>query len=141
MLGLSIVAAETVTEIPCAEVGTFRMRRIPRLAVGRYMPAWNDDRITLNGFSMHDSGMTSRTAFIPSAGLERLRMSAMAHDQPNLFHRRRKIARRRLGHAKNMTMATEADSGVHLRFEIVRVGRRPEYVDSRISDSRQDLVG
>ena len=115
------------------------MRRIPRLTIGRYMSAWNDDRITFNGLAMHDSGMTSRTAFIPSAGLERLRMSAMAHNQPNLFHRRRKVARRRLGHAKNMTMATEADSGIHLRLEIVRVGRRSEYVDSRISDSRQTL--
>lgn len=38
-------------------------------------------------------------------------------------------------------MTTETDSGIHFGLEIVRVGRRPQYVDSRISDARQDLVG
>src|SRR6478609_2986923 len=136
MLCLSIVAAETVTECPCAKVGAFRMWRIPRLAVGRYMSAWNDDGITLNGDIMHDAGMTSRTPFILSTDRERLHVSAMAHDQPHFFYRRRKIARCRLRHAKDMTMATEADSRVHLGLEIVRIGRRSKCVDRRIPDSR-----
>ena len=117
------------------------MSRIPRLAIRRYMSAWNDNGITLDGFIMHDAGMTSRTPFILSTSLECLHMLAMAHDQPHLFHRRRKIARRRLGHAKDMTMATETDFGIHLCLEVVRIGRRSEYIDSRISDSCQDPVG
>ena len=117
------------------------MRRIPRLAVGRDMSAWNDNGITLNGPIMHDAGMTSRTPFILSTDLERLHVSAMAHDQPHLFHRRWKVPGRRFRHPKDMAMATETDSGVYLGLEIVCVGRRPKYIDRRISDSRQDLVG
>ena len=117
------------------------MRRIPRLAVGRYMSAWNDSGIPLDGFTVHDAGMTSRAPFILSPSLERLHMLAMVHDQPHLFDWWREIAWGYLGHTKDMAMATEANAGIHLCFEIMRIGRRSKYVDSCISVSRQDLVG
>lgn len=63
------------------------MRRVPRSAVRRYMPAWNDNRISFNRFIMHDAGMTSRTPLILSTSPERLHVSAMTHDEPHLFHR------------------------------------------------------
>ncbi len=140
MLCLSIMATKTVIECPRAKVGAFRMIRMPRLAVRRYMSAWNDNRITLDGFIMHDAGMTSRTTLLLSTDPKSLHMLAMVHDQPHLFHRRRKIARRRLGHAKDMTMATETDSGIHLCLEIVCIGRRSECVDRCISHSCPDLI-
>lgn len=90
---------------------------------------------------MYDAGMTSRTAFILSTDPERFHVSAMTHDQPHLFYRRRKIAWRCLRHTKDMPMTAETDSGIHFGLEIVRIGRRPEYIDSRVFDSRQDLVG
>ena len=141
MLCLPIMAAETVTECPRAKIGAFRMSRIPRLAVGRDMSSWNDNGIPLDGFIMHDAGMTSRTTFSSPTNLKGLHVLAMAHDQPHLVHWWRKVPWRRLRHTKDMTMATETDSGVHTGLEIVRVDRRSKYVDGRISDSCQDLIG
>ena len=117
------------------------MSRIPGFAVGRYMSAWNDNGISLDGFIMHDTGMTRRTSFILSTGSESFHVSTMAHDQPHLFNRWREIAWGYLGHTKDMAMATETDAGVHSCLEVVRIGRRPEDVDHHISDSGQDLVG
>lgn len=63
------------------------MSRLPRLAVGRHVSARNDGGISLDGFIMHDPGMTSRTTFLLSTDFERLHMKTMAHDEPHFFHR------------------------------------------------------
>lgn len=117
------------------------MSRIPRFAVGRYMSARNDDGVSLDGFIVHDTGMTRRTTFILATGSERLHVSAMVHDQSHLVDRWREIAWGYLGHTKDMAMATETDSGVHSCLEIMCVGRRSEDVDHHIAESCQDFIG
>src|SRR5262249_3781256 len=130
----------TVTESSCTKIGSLGMSRVPGLAVGGYMAAWNDDGIALDRFIMHYAGMAGGTPFLLSTSLERLHVLTMAHDQTHLFHRRREIARRHLGHAKDMTMATETDCRIHFCLKVVCIGRRPQEINGGVFGACPDLI-
>ena len=140
IFGLSIMAPETIVERSLAEIGSFRMIRIPRPAVGRNMSSWNHDGISLDGPVVHDAGMTCGTAFPLPSGLKDFHMLPMAHDQANIFHRRRKISRSHLGDPENVPVTTQAEAGIDVRFQVMRVGRSPEQIQRRVSNTRPYLV-
>lgn len=140
VFGLSIMAAEAVLERPSAKMGSFRVIRSPGFAVGGNMPPWNHDRIALDRWIMHHTGMAGHAPFSIPASLERRHMFPMAHDKADLFHRRRQISWRDFGYAKDVSMATQAASGIDVRFQVMRIDRRPKGIAHRIPCSGPHLV-
>jgi len=140
VFGLSVMTPETVVERPRAKMGPFRMVRIPGLAIGGHMSTWNHDRIALDRPIMNYPGMARHTPISVPAFLERVHMFPMAHDKADLFHRRQQIARRNFGNAEDVTMATQATSGIDVCFQVMRFGRSPKGITHRIPCSCPHLV-
>ena len=105
---------------------------IPWFIVSRKVPPWHDDRIAFDRLFMHDPGMARRTTLPPAALCKRIDMFTMAHDETDVVDRWRQIARGDLGHAKNVPVTTQADSGIDFRLQIMRIGRGAEQVDRYI---------
>ena len=94
ILGLSIVAAETVREPSGAQTRPVRMFRIPGLAIRRDMAARNHDRIAFNRRLMHHARVAGGTTLSLASHRECRHMFAVAHDQTHVFDGGWQIARR-----------------------------------------------
>jgi hypothetical protein len=105
---------------------------IPWFVVSRKVPARHDNRIVFDRLVMHDPGMTRRTA-LPLAALRKgIDVFTMAHDETHVVDWRRQITRGDLGHTKNISMTTQADSGIDFRLQIMGIGWGGEQVDRHI---------
>ena len=140
IFGFPIMTPETVGQGPLSKIGPFRMVWIPRLVVGVNMASWNHRGIPLDWPVMHDTGMAGRAPFPLLSRSKRLHMLPMVHDEADVFHRRRQIPRRDLGHPHNTPMTTQAATRIYTGFQIVHVGWRAEHILHRIPDPRPHLV-
>jgi hypothetical protein len=140
MLGFSVMATETVVERSRPKIRPLRIIGMPRLAVGRNVSAWNDDRISLNRLVMHHTGVTRRTSFSVAPNPKGLHVFPMAHDKPDVFDRRRQVTGRNLGDTQDVPVTTEADIGIDTGSQIVRIRRGPEQIDGYILGSGPGLV-
>lgn len=113
---------------------------MPRLVVSRKVPARHDNRITFDRLFMHDPGMARRTALPLAAPRKRLDMFTMAHDETDIVDRGRQIARGDLGHTMNVSMPTQADSGIDFRLQIIGIGRGAKQVDRHILRTRPGFI-
>jgi len=112
----------------------------PGLAVRCNMPAGDHDRIPFDRALMHDPRMTGRAPFALSPPRERLDMFSMAHHQPDFLHRRREIARRHFGHAKNVAMAAKANIRIDLSLEIMGTSWSSEDINGHVFHTIPGLI-
>ena len=140
MLGRSVMAAEAVIERSGAKVRTFRMIGMPRFTVAGDMSAGNDDWVALDWLVVDDAGMAGRTTLALRTSPEGLHVFTMAHNQTDIFDRRRQITSRHFRNTKNMSMTAQADLRMNLRLQIMRIRRRPEQIDSHIFGPSPGLI-
>ena len=67
-------------------------------------------------------------------------MFTMAHDETDIVDRRRQTAQGDLGHPKNVSMTTRADSGINFCLQIMGIGRGAEQVDRHILRPRPGFI-
>ena len=140
VLGGVVMTAKTVRHRALVQYRTLRMLRFPWPTIGRHVPARDDDRIALDGLFVDDRRMTGRAALALASRAERLHVFAMAHDQADVFDRRREVPDGDFGDAQNVAMAAQAYGGIHIGPEIMGLRRRPEQGDGHVSRAVPGLV-
>src|SRR5918997_6462273 len=101
------MASEAVRHGSFPEFRSLRMIRIIRPAVLGDMPPGDHHGISLDRLFMYYARMACRASFVLSALHKGLHVLAMAHDEPDIFYRRRQVTNGDFRDAQNMSMACD----------------------------------